>query len=45
MKCQTWDIVHEIRGTEIIKRMVEQNLGISILGFSAVKEEVGIGRL
>ena len=44
MKCQTWDIVHEIRSTEIITRMVEQNLGISILGFSAVKREVGIGR-
>jgi len=39
------NIVHEIRSTEIIKRMVEQNLGISILGFSAVKREVDAGWL
>jgi DNA-binding transcriptional LysR family regulator len=39
------NIVYEIRNTEIIKRMVERNLGVSILGLSAVKREVGFGWL
>jgi len=35
----------EIGSTEVIKRMVELNLGISILSFSSVKKEVAAGWL
>ena len=38
-------IEYEIRSTEIIKRMVEQELGVSVLGFSAVRREAGAGWL
>ncbi|RKX81481.1 MAG: hypothetical protein DRP57_11815, partial [Spirochaetes bacterium] len=38
-------IEHEFGNIEIIKRMVQQNLGVSILPFSAVKKEYANGWL
>ncbi len=38
-------LAFEIGSTEVIKRMVELNLGISILSFSSVKKEIAAGWL